>query len=271
MNACLSLLLAAAVSLFWAPRAQGFAHAQIGSVIENVELTSLDGAKLSLLSNTTANVFVFFKPGQENSRTTMIHLAACEKEFVGKPVRWVAVVSDRYPKAAVEASVKEIGIAMPILIDAGDALYGKLGVMLCPVLGITDQDHKLVAYEYFTKVNFTEVVRARLRFLFKEIDEAELNRTLNPTSSSQGADAEKARRRLKLAEKLYLAKSYNKALENINDSLEKDKSDAAAYVLKGQILIAQGNKDGARAAFAEALKLEPANDSAKQGLNACDK
>jgi tetratricopeptide (TPR) repeat protein len=269
MNA--NLCLMAVASLLCAPGVCAFAHAKIGSVIENVELTALDGSKQLLLSNATANVFVFFKPGQEHSRATLIHLATCEKEMAAKSVRWVAIVSDRFPKAEVETAVKETGLTMPVLIDAGDALYGKLGVVLCPVLGLADQDHQLVAYEYFTKVNFTEVVRARIRYLLKEIDAQELEQVLNPSGATPGTDADKARRRYKLAEKLFQAKSYAKALENVNDSLEKDGKVAAAHALKGHILAAMGNPEAARSAFAEALKLDPANASASEGLKAIEK
>jgi hypothetical protein len=269
MKASISLI--AVATLVCAAGTWAFTHAKIGSVIDNVELPALDGSKQFLLSNATANVFIFFKPGQENSRTTMIHLATCEKEMAGKSVHWVAVVSDRYPQAQVDAAVKEIGLHMPVLIDAGDALYGKLGVILCPVLGIADKDHKLVAYEYFTKINFTEVVRARIRYLLSEIDEQQLEQVLNPSGATTGGDAEKARRRYKLAEKLYFAKNYAKALENINDSLEKDQKVAATHALKGQILAAMGDREAARAAFAEALKLDPANTVALEGMKAIEK
>jgi len=138
-------------------------------------------------------------------------------------------------------------------------------------LGIADQDHKLVAYEYFTKVNFTEVVRARIRFLLKEINGQELERVLNPPAATPSVDADVARRRLKLGERLFQTKSYDKALENVNKSIEKDATVADAYALKGQIFAVQGNKDAARGAFAEALKLDPANASALEGMKASEK
>ena len=247
------------------------ANAQIGSRLENIELASIDGAKHFLLSNATANVFIFFRPGQEFSKTTLTHLAVCQKEMTTNSVHWVAVVSDRYPKNEVEALVKETGISMPVLIDAGDALYAKLRLALCPVVGIADQDHKLVACEYFTKVNFTEVVAGRIRFLLKEIDKAQLDRILNPpTAGTHGDDADLAHRRLMLAEKLLKAKSYEKALENVNKSIEKDSKSAAAYVLKGRIYSAQGNKDEARKAFGEALRIEPGNTNAIAGMKASE-
>jgi len=269
MKPCFSWMVVA--SLLAAPGVRAFAHAQIGSVIDNIALTALDGTPQPLLSNATANVFVFFKPGQENSRATMIHLEACAREMAAKSVRWVAIVSDRFPKADVQTAVQETGLTMPVLIDAGDALYGKLGVVLSPVLGIVDQDHKLVAYEYFTKVNFTEVVRARIRYLLKEIDAQELARVLNPSAAIPGAEAEKARRRFKLAEKLFQAKSYEKALENVNESITKDGTVAVVHALKGQIHVALGNREAARGAFTEALKLDPANASALEGMKSVEK
>ncbi len=269
MKASLCLIIAA--NLLSVQAAWAFAQAKVGNVIENVELRGLDGNQYPLLSNATANVFIFFKPGQEHSRAALSQLAACEKEMASNSVRWVAIVSDRFSKVEVETAVKETGISMPVLIDAGNALYGKLGVALCPVLGIADQDHKLVAYEYFTKVNFAEIVRARLRYLLKEISVQELERALNPSGASPTAEAEKARRRFKLAEKLFQAKSYQKALENVNKSLEEDRTSAAAYVLKGQILVALGDKAAARGAFAEALKRDPSNRSALEGMKAVEK
>jgi tetratricopeptide (TPR) repeat protein len=160
---------------------------------------------------------------------------------------------------------------MPVLIDTGDVLYGKLGVALCPVLGIADQDHKLVAYQYFTEINFVETVLARIRFQLKEIGQPQLDAVLSPPAAADEADSEAAHRRLKLGEKLYQAKNYAKALENVNKSIEKDPALAAAYVLKGRILVTMDKKDEARKAFGEALKLEPANAGASEGLKACDK
>jgi hypothetical protein len=69
-----------------------------------------------------------------------MQVTECQKELAGKPVHWCAVVSDRVPQAEVEAEVQTTGFQMPVLIDRGDALYGKLGVILHPVIGITGQD-----------------------------------------------------------------------------------------------------------------------------------
>jgi hypothetical protein len=97
---------------------------------------------------------------------------------------------------------------MPVLIDVGDALYGKLGVAQVPVTLMCDQQHRLVAYQPFTKVNYAAVVRARVRNLLKEISDEELAAVLNPPAALTDSDEAAALRRLKLADMLFHAKSY---------------------------------------------------------------
>jgi len=265
MSAPFRCLTLAAIFLS-APLAGGaFLRADVGDVIANVELPALSGDKQSLLGDATVNVFVFFKPGQDHSRTTLTQLVECEKEFAGKSVHWVAVVSDRFKPADIQAEVKETGLSMPVLIDTGDELYGRLGVALCPNIGITDNRHKLVADLPFAKVNYATVIRGHIRHQLKEISDAELQKILSPPAATQGGDAELARRRLKYAEKLFQAGQQEKALENVQTSLEKDPNLAAAHALKGRILSAQGRREEALKSFDEALKLDPSNEAARSG------
>lgn len=266
-SACAAAILGCL--LLW-PAAWGFAHAQVGSLIEDVEMPSLDGGRQPLLSDAAVNVFIFFKPGQEHSRATMAKIARLEKETAGKSVRWVGIVSDTIPKADAEAEIKEAGILMPVLVDVGDALYGRLGVALQPVVGITDKDHILVAYQPFTKVHYIEVIRARILHLLKEIDDQELAKVLDPPAATQGGDSAAARRRLHLAEKLFQAKNYEKALENVNSAIEKDPTLAAAHALRGEILAAQGRCPEALPAYRRALELDPADARALEGGKACE-
>ena len=242
--------------------AQAFIHAQVGSVIENIEMPGLDGAKHHLLSNTIANVFFFIKPGLEHTRTTLQQIATCEKEFAGKSVYWVAIVSDRIPKAEAETAIKEAGLAMPVLVDVGDELYGKLGVALTPVAGFADQEHKLAAYQPYMKVNYENIIRAQVKHLLNEISDAELEQVLKPPEATQGGEAEVARRYLKLAERQLAMKNFEKALDNVNKSLEKDFNAPAAHLLLGRIYAAQEKTPEALKALEQALKLDPTNAAA---------
>jgi hypothetical protein len=241
-----------------------FGRLAVGEVIDNLELPTIGGGRERVLGTATANVFIFFKPDQEHSNSTLKQIAACERDFAGKSVHWVAIVSDRFPVEAVKAEVEEIGVKMPVLIDSGDQLYGKLGVALTPVIGIADKDHRLAAYQPFRKVNYAELIRARIRRLLGEITEAELQAVLNPEAVVEGSDPELARRRLKLAEKLFQSGSFEKAEQSARRSLEKDPT-AAAHVLLGKILAAQGKRTEALEEFEAALKVDPANAEALAG------
>ena len=268
-RSCLRGLLLLMGWLTFGPGALGYTHAQLGTVVDDVEMPSLAGGTEHLFTNATANVCIFFRPGQEFSRLTLKELAAVEKELSGKSIHWVGIVSDSAARGDVQAMVKEAGISMPVLIDVGDVFYGKLGVSQVPVTVLFDQQHKLVAYQSFTKVNYAAVVTARVRYLLKEINDEELAAVLNPPAALTDSDEAAARRRLKLAAMLFQAKSYPKALENVDASIEENPS-ATAYALRGDILAAQGNCPEAASAYSQALKLDPQNACALQGMKGCE-
>jgi hypothetical protein len=258
--------LAAGVML-WALPALAFANVPIGAVVENVSLPALAGGEQSLLSDTNVSVFIFIKPGQEHSNQAIIQITECEKEMAGKPVHWCAVVSDRVPKAEVEAEVQASGLIMPVLIDQGDVLYGKFGVVLHPVVGITDPEHRLVAYQPFAKVNYEAFIRAQIRHVLKEITDEELAAVLNPTAAVLGGEASVAHRYFRLAEKQLQSTNYDQALANVQKSLDHNPT-AEAWSLRGRILMARGKRAEAVAAFAAALKLDPQDTNAVEGIKA---
>ncbi len=260
----LGVLLHAAL---WPLPSSAFANVEVGDPVANEVLPTLGSGNQALLESGKVSVFVFFRPGQEHSLDALARLAEIEREFAGKPVRFAAVVSASWPTDEVRSAVQASGIRMPVLVDRGDALYGKLGVRLHPVVGIVDQKQRLVAYQPFTKVNYGEVIRARIRRTLGVIDDAELARVLEPPRST--ASAGPAHRYLNLAHSLLERKSYEKALEWARKSAEADPTLAEAQVAIGEALAGQGNCVEASKAFEAALKLEPGNAAAVKGKAGC--
>ena len=87
------------------------ARAEAGTQIQNVELRTIAGGKAMLLSpKAKANVFVFFRTGQERSLDALKQMATCEKDLAGKPIYWAAVVSGSEPPAEGQAMVAQSGI-----------------------------------------------------------------------------------------------------------------------------------------------------------------
>jgi tetratricopeptide (TPR) repeat protein len=158
----------------------------------------------------------------------------------------------------------------PVLVDAGDALYGKLGVRLHPVVGIADRSLKLFAYEHFRKINFREIMLARLRLALGEIDQAAMDRAIDPPRGTLPGDDPRdvARRHVNLARQLWKRGNAEKALEYCRRSLEVAPL-ADAWALQGEVLAARGRCPQALPAFDAALKIEPAHAVAKKGRQGC--
>ncbi|MEW6365858.1 MAG: tetratricopeptide repeat protein [Acidobacteriota bacterium] len=242
--------------------ASSFANMPVGTIIEDVELRGPDGAERHLLEADSINVFMFVNPEQEHSLSAVRAMAELREEFAGKPVHWGVIVTDRAPQAAVESMTGRGNASIPVLLDKGDVLYGRFGVALFPVAGITDRSSRLAFYEPFSKVHYPTVIRARIRYLLGEIDQAEMMRAVAPPAEAEVADADVARRFLKLAEMLYQSGKYEKAAESVRHSIEKDETLVASHVLLGRVLAALGRCEEAIEAFERAKQLDPGDPGA---------
>jgi peroxiredoxin len=245
---------------------------QVGDAIQDVQLATLDGGRDRLLAKgTKASVVVFFRPEQERSTDTLKDLAGCEKEFAGKPVRFVGVVSDSWPKEQVQALVKETGVKMPVLVDEGDALYGALGIRLHPVILMVDGKGKLAAFEPFRQINYCARVKVRIRWLLGEASEAEVAKVDDPERSPlPHSDAGVAKRHLNFARRLHEIGQNDMALAEVRKGLAIAPS-ADLHALEGKILAATGKCPDAVQAFDAALKIDPGHAVATEGRKACAK
>jgi hypothetical protein len=198
---CLAFaFLLAAVAAVGDEAGQASAHTPIGAVISNPTLAAVGGGSRAPQGNESANVLVFFRPDNDYNRLTLKALGGCEKRFSGKGVRITGLVAPRFAEADVKSAVAEAGVAIPVVVDAGVALATELGVAQLPAVAITDGTHKLVAYQPFTKVNFCELVEARVRWVIKEISDTELAGVVNPAVTPIAGASSVAHRHVKMAE-----------------------------------------------------------------------
>lgn len=263
------LIAGGLLAIMPAGAADAFAHVAVGERIDNPRLPQLGGGTAELLSRTTTvSLFVFFRPEQDHSLDTLKDLVEMQKELAGKPVRMVGVVSDSWTEEEVRATVREAGFTAPVLIDVKDALYGALGVRLHPVVGLADRQQKLAAYEHFRKINFGEIVRGRIRVMLGEATEADMAKVLEPEKATTGSPQAEARRHYNLARKLWARKNAEKALESVKRSLAVVTT-APALALQGEITAAGGDCAAAAPLFEQALKIDPAESVAIQGLKGC--
>lgn len=253
--------LAAALSLAAPASAAGPAPA----------LRDLDGKPCELWSRSaTANVVVFFRTQQEHSLDSLKDFAACEREFLGRSVHWIGVAPSDAPDAEIRDVVRQTGIRMPVVRDAGDALYGAFGVRLHPYLLLLDRKGEVVVREPFHEINYCDRVRARIRYALREISDAQLAAALDPPPSITHTDAGVAVRHAKYAAKLLALGRIPTALAEVEKSLAIAPT-AEGYAVRGQVLAAEGQCGAAVASFDAALALEPTNAAAAEGRDRCRK
>lgn len=266
-------LAGALAGAVWPLAGFAFANVEVGQVIENEDLPTIAGGREFLLSKKAlANVFIFFRPNQDHSLETLKAMAVCEKEFAGKQVRWVAIVSDSWPRADVLAVVAEAGIRMPVLVDEGDHIYGKLGVRLHPVVGIADERFRLMDYVPFHKINYCDMIRVRIRRALHEVDQAAVDKVDHPPKAlmPNAVPGAVAGRHVKLGEMFMKSKQYGKAAEQALIAMEKEPKLAAPMALLGRALAAQGKCADAAKYFEAALQIDPKLAAAVEGKKSCE-
>ena len=247
------------------------AHAEVGAAVEAVELRAIAGGRQRVLApKARVNVLVFFRTAQDRSADALAQLAACERLFAGRPVSWVGLVSSTEDPAAVQALVRQAGVAMPVLVDEGDALYDALGIRLHPMVVLVDGAARIQAFEIYRQVDYCEIVKGRIRMLLGEIDEAAFQAIQAPPRGGlPGEDPrDVARRDVNLGRQLLKRQQLEKAAAAARKALETAPL-AAAFSLLGDVAAAQRDCARARRLYDQALTLDPRDGAALAGRAAC--
>lgn len=263
MRATGLVLLAGALAAF------GFSNFSIGEVLPDASLPGLDGKPRPWLGKTKTNVFFFFTPGQKNSELAVKEVAALEKELAGKPVTFVGIIAGTVDKAEAKRVIAETGLTAAVLVDDGDALYGKLGTALTPVVGVTDEKRQLLAYLPFTKLQYQDTMRAWIQFGLGELTKEQLDAVLSPPAAIDGGPLQAAGRYLKMAQKQFKSGNTDSALASLKRSFDQSAELAAAHALQGEIFASLGKCAEAAAPCKRALELDPANAQATAALAMC--
>lgn len=218
-----------------APRAR--AAVAVGDTLDEVVLPGASGRTEPLVVRRAVNVVLFWRPGQEHSTDTLKQMAACGVLFAAR-VHAVTVASGMFPLEEVRASGAAAGPNLPVLLDVGDQLYGKLQIRQHPVVLVADGKGKVALAQPYVRLRYCEIVSAHVRRLLGEIDEAQLEAALHPSRASFPDD---------------------------------DRNNVARrYVNMGRREAAAGRCDRALASFGKALEIAPGDADARAGVAGCE-
>jgi tetratricopeptide (TPR) repeat protein len=263
-------LLAALLGLASAPFL-AHAHADVGTPAPNLELVSASGEKVKVVdAKARVSVLVFVRTGQERSLDALKAMVKCEKDFAGKPVRFLGVLPGDTPVEEAKALAAGSGVKMPLLLDAGDVLYDKLLVRGHPVIFLLDAKAKVAHFEQYRQIDYCMVIAARIRFMLGEIDQAALDKIMEPPKNTMPGEnpQDVANRDVNLGRRQLKIKEYDKAIASARKALAIAPV-AGAYALLGEVAAARGDCPGAMTQFDTALKIDPKEKHALDGKAAC--
>ncbi len=249
--------------------ASPFTNVAVGEKLPEADLPKLDGGSAPYIADAKANVFIFFRPDQENSESALRQLQEAKTKLGDRSVRWTTIVADTYPRETVGRLVEELGIDMTVLLDHDNELYGRLGVILHPVIGVADDEHVLRAYVPFRKLNLAVQVDAQVKHVLGEITDEQLQAVLNPEPIKLGGNGTVAKRNLRMGQMFLKMKKYDAALQAAAKSMELDPELAGPYGLKAAAYAEQGDCEQAAPAAQRALELDPEEPMAKAAAERC--
>ncbi|PKN59183.1 MAG: hypothetical protein CVU56_01505 [Deltaproteobacteria bacterium HGW-Deltaproteobacteria-14] len=250
------------------------ARSALGATITPHTLERVDGkGKAALFTKDAVTAVLLFTPDHAPSGEALDAAERCRADLAEAPVRWIALVSDRYPAADLRDTLARPGRTLDVAYDAGDAVYAELKAHVRPTAAIIDRDGRLVDWQPYESVGFGDKLCARVKHAAGLLDDAGRDAVLNPQRKTEERDpsAAKAQRYLKLGERLFAAGQLDKAEKMVRESLAAHEPVAAAHGLLGAILRARGDCPGALVAFERALALAPDDADAAAGRAACQK
>jgi tetratricopeptide (TPR) repeat protein len=162
------------------------------------------------------------------------------------------------------------GVRMPLVLDAGDALYDKLEVRLHPAVFLVDARARVAAFELYRQIDYCDVIMARIRFSLGELDQAALDRVLEPPRNSMPGDDPRdvSNRDVNLGRRQLQIKQYDKAVASANKALSLAPS-PGAFALLGDVAAARGDCAAALQQYQAALRLDPGEPHAIEGKARC--
>ncbi len=233
-----------------------FTMVPMGETVPDLQLTSLNGSPVSYLGleQDQATVFAFVKANHQRSRHLISLWQELENSFVGEPVRWTLIISDR-DTTFNTAFLDSLGKESTVLVDTADRLYGALGVVLTPTVGIVDNKGLLQAYLPYRKINYPQVISAHLKFVLKIIDSDQLQKILAPSGRATDTACAGARRQLKLARMMIKRGKPEAALTQVEKALTECPDSLDALRLLAEIHETAGRSEEAAQATTMADQL----------------
>ncbi|MBI4605242.1 MAG: tetratricopeptide repeat protein [Planctomycetes bacterium] len=210
-------------------------------------------------------VVVFWQPHQKLSLDALRDLEAIVQELGAKRVRVAAIDASRSTAEAVGAALAGEKLSLTVALDPQRELYGKVGVIVCPTTLVVDALGTLRFILASHPRTYSQVVRARLRFLLGDLDEQGMQKEIEPAVLKVDHDLAAAWRMYNLGRKLQGEGKSEQAIAMYEKAVSQQPSLPEARCALGFMKLAAGDLDGAAQHFQAAVTYQPASPTARLG------
>jgi tetratricopeptide (TPR) repeat protein len=210
-------------------------------------------------------VVVFWRPGQDLSRAALRDLEALVAELGAQRLAILAVDSAQSSVQEVQSALAGENLSYPVVLDPQRALYGPAGVIVSPTSFLLDPDGVLRFKVASHPPQYRQVVRARLRYLLGDIDQAQMDREIEPTVLKIDHDLAAAWRMYNLGRRLQGEGKPDEAIAQFEKAVSQYPSLAEARCALGFMRLASGDREAAAQHFQTALTYEPDSPTARLG------
>jgi tetratricopeptide (TPR) repeat protein len=210
-------------------------------------------------------VLVFWRPQQELSLEALRDLETLKQELGEDRLQFLAVDTARSTAQEVQAALAGHIVSFPVVLDPQRELYSQAGVIVSPTTFLLDADGVLRFKVASHPHQYSQVVRARLRYLLRDIDEAQMNKEIEPTILKIDHDLAAAWRMYNLGRKLQGEGKLEEAKAMYEKAVSQCPSLPEARCALGFMRFDSGDFNAAAGHFQTALTYQPEVPLARLG------
>lgn len=257
-----------AIAIFASPFAVANDKLKVGERLPEFSLPRADSPGRSFTSQQLLGkpaALIFWRPNQELSAAALTDLQNIVREVGRGRLHVAAVDTALTPAQDAVAFMDKMELTFPVLLDPNRDLYGKVGIIVSPTTMLFDAGGVLRFSIPTRPPQYPQVVRAHLRFLVGDIDEAQRNKEVNPTVLTIEHDRAAAWRMYNLGKKAQDGGDARKARELFERSLAQYPALVESRCALGFLELAAGEWGTAGNDFESALAQQPSLAKAQLG------
>ncbi|MCK5138954.1 MAG: redoxin domain-containing protein [Thermodesulfovibrionia bacterium] len=240
----------------------------LGGNAPDFTLRSVQGKTISLREyKNKVVVLIYWRTDQKRSLLALKDGQDIFRKYKDKGVQVIGLTAESENPEAITKIFTDYEIGFPALLDPDRKVYGDYGIRVYPSTVIIDKKGKLAYDIPGHAVTYKTAFEGYVRYILKEIDEAELQEIISPHKrDKKDKSLLEAVRRYNLALKFTEARLIDQAIDAVKKSIDANKDMVKSHILLGFLLLEEKEADEAIVEFRRALELEPRSHDAQTGI-----